>query len=179
MLFLAGRWQGFAALADFNLFWLAYRRRRKSTYLRAGTDHDVHVFNRLRQNRRRWWRRLCFNAVWQYQASRTFLHCVLAKPPCVYGRTPGYGNCAGGYCALKVLISIIFFLPMYGVAEYVAEKLADKSEISPITGKFEFVFRVVIRWANEPLWPFIEGRVSSNLVKYAGIGLLVMGACGL
>ena len=39
-----------------------------------------------------------------------------------------------------------------------------------------FVIRVVIRWMNEPLWPFIERKKSMrNLVKYVGIGLLVMG----
>ncbi|CAQ90923.1 periplasmic protein [Escherichia fergusonii ATCC 35469] len=34
----------------------------------------------------------------------------------------------------------------------------------------------MIRWVNEPLWPFIERKKSMrNLVKYVGIGLLVMG----
>ncbi|KAF0787224.1 hypothetical protein L243_07375 [Salmonella enterica subsp. enterica serovar Worthington str. BCH-3008] len=36
------------------------------------------------------------------------------------------------YC-FKVLISIIFFLPMYGVLlNMLLKKLADKSEISPL-----------------------------------------------
>src|SRR5699024_1858308 len=69
------------------------------------------------------------------------------------------------------------FLPMYGVLlNMLLKGLADKSEINALQASERLVMRVVIRWMNEPLWRFIERKKSvRNLVKYVGIGLLVMG----
>lgn len=94
-LFYMGAWQGFAALANFNLFVARIAAASFMAYA-LGQILDVHVFNRLRQNRRWWLAPDRFNAVWQYQRYPClFLHCVLAKPRCLYGRTLD-GNCAGG-----------------------------------------------------------------------------------
>ncbi len=76
-----------------------------------------HVFNRLRQNRR-WWLapRLCFQRCLAISAIPTclFLHCVLAKPPMRLWPNTGW-KLRWWIIALRLLISIIFFLPMYGV----------------------------------------------------------------
>lgn len=52
-LFYMAAWQGFAALADFNLFVARIAAASFMAYA-LGQILDVHVFNRLRQNRR-WW----------------------------------------------------------------------------------------------------------------------------
>lgn len=52
-LFYMGAWQGFAALANFNLFVARIAAASFMAYA-LGQILDVHVFNRLRQNRR-WW----------------------------------------------------------------------------------------------------------------------------
>lgn len=52
-LFYMGSWQGFAALTNFNLFVARIAAASFMAYA-LGQILDVHVFNRLRQNRR-WW----------------------------------------------------------------------------------------------------------------------------
>jgi uncharacterized integral membrane protein (TIGR00697 family) len=52
-LFYMGEWQGFAALTHFNLFVARIAAASFMAYA-LGQILDVHVFNRLRQNRR-WW----------------------------------------------------------------------------------------------------------------------------
>lgn len=52
-LFYMGEWQGFAALTSFNLFVARIAAASFMAYA-LGQILDVHVFNRLRQNRR-WW----------------------------------------------------------------------------------------------------------------------------
>ncbi|PMC26588.1 hypothetical protein CJ207_00605, partial [Klebsiella aerogenes] len=52
-LFYMGEWQGFAALGTFNLFVARIAAASFMAYA-LGQILDVHVFNRLRQNRR-WW----------------------------------------------------------------------------------------------------------------------------
>lgn len=52
-LFYMGSWQGFGALAHFNLFVARIATASFMAYA-LGQILDVHVFNRLRQSRR-WW----------------------------------------------------------------------------------------------------------------------------
>ncbi len=94
-LFYMGAWQGFAALANFNLFVARIAAASFMAYA-LGQILDVHVFNRLRQNRR-WWLAPTASTLFGNISDTLafFLHCVLAKPRCVYGRTLD-GNCAGG-----------------------------------------------------------------------------------
>ncbi len=72
------------------------------------------------------------DAVWQHQRYRgVFLYRFLAQPGPVYGRP--LGEIALVDYSFKVLISIIFFLPMYGVLlNMLLKRLADKSDLSAL-----------------------------------------------
>ncbi len=117
-LFYMGAWQGFAALANFNLFVARIAAASFMAYA-LGQILDVHVFNRLRQNRR-WCDTLAFFFIAFWRSPDAFMAGHWMEIALV------------DYC-FKVLISIIFFLPMYGVLlNMLLKKLADKSEISPL-----------------------------------------------
>ncbi|SUG31019.1 membrane protein [Salmonella enterica subsp. arizonae] len=79
-LFYTGAWQGFAALANFNLFVARIAAASFMAYA-LGQILDVHVFNRLRQNRSLVAGADRLNIVWQHQRYPClFLYCILAKP---------------------------------------------------------------------------------------------------
>jgi uncharacterized integral membrane protein (TIGR00697 family) len=129
-LFYMGEWQGFAALGTFNLFVARIAAASFMAYA-LGQILDVHVFNRLRQNRR-WWlapppRRCSATSAIPWPSSLS---------PSGAARTrlwPRTGEIALVDYSFKVLISIIFFLPMYGVLlNMLLKRLADKSDLSAL-----------------------------------------------
>ena len=119
-LFYMGEWQGFAALGTFNLFVARIAVASFMAYA-LGQILDVHVFNRLRQSRR-WWLAdtvaFFFIAFWRSPDPFMAAH---------------WGEIALVDYSFKVLISIIFFLPMYGVLlNMLLKRLADKSDLSAL-----------------------------------------------
>ena len=174
-LFYMGSWQGFGALAHFNLFVARIATASFMAYA-LGQILDVHVFNRLRQSRRWWLAPTASTLFGNVSDTLAFFFIAFWRSPDAFMAEHWMEIALVDYC-FKVLISIVFFLPMYGVLlNMLFKRLADKSEINALQASQRFVIRVVIRWMNEPLWPFIERKKSMrNLVKYVGIGLLVMG----
>ena len=130
-LFYMGSWQGFGALAHFNLFVARIAAASCMAYT-LGQILDVRVFNRLRQNRR-WWLAPTVSTVFG-NASDTVAFFFIA-----FWRSPDafmaqhWTEIALVDYSFKVLISILFFLPMYGVLlNMCLKRLADKSEISAL-----------------------------------------------
>ncbi|MEH9269081.1 7-cyano-7-deazaguanine/7-aminomethyl-7-deazaguanine transporter [Klebsiella pneumoniae] len=130
-LFYMGEWQGFAALGTFNLFVARIAVASFMAYA-LGQILDVHVFNRLRQSRR-WWLAPTASTLFG-NISDTVAFCFIA-----FWRSPDpfmaahWGEIALVDYSFKVLISIIFFLPMYGVLlNMLLKRLADKSDLSAL-----------------------------------------------
>jgi len=112
-LFYQGAWQGFAALGQLNLFVARIACASFMAYA-LGQILDVHVFNRLRRNYR-WWvaptastllgnisDTLAFFFIAFYQSTDPFMAAHWVEIALV------------DY-SFKLLISMVFFLPMYGV----------------------------------------------------------------
>ena len=115
-LFYMGEWQGFAALGTFNLFVARIAVASFMAYA-LGQILDVHVFNRLRQSRR---------------DTVAFFFIAFWRSPDPF-MAAHWGEIALVDYSFKVLISIIFFLPMYGVLlNMLLKRLADKSDLSAL-----------------------------------------------
>src|SRR5471030_1718874 len=112
-LFFDGAWQGFAALGSLNIMVARIACASFMAYA-LGQILDVHVFNRLRRNFR-WWvaptastlfgnisDTLAFFFIAFYQSTDPFMAAHWVEIALV------------DYC-FKLLISMVFFLPMYGV----------------------------------------------------------------
>lgn len=128
-LFYMGSWQGFGALTQFNLFVARIASASFMAYA-LGQILDVHVFNRLRQNKR-WWMAPAASTVFG-NASDTLAFFFIAfwHSPDAFMATHWMEIAMVDY-AFKVIISIAFFLPMYGILlNMLLKRLADKSEIS-------------------------------------------------
>ena len=128
-LFYMGSWQGFGALTQFNLFVARIASASFMAYA-LGQILDVHVFNRLRQNKR-WWMAPAASTVFG-NASDTLAFFFIAfwHSPDAFMAAHWMEIALVDY-AFKVIISIAFFLPMYGILlNMLLKKLADKSEIS-------------------------------------------------
>jgi len=108
-----GEWQGFAALAHFNLLVARIAVASFMAYV-LGQILDVHVFNRLRQ-RQRWWiapaaamlfgnisDTLAFFFIAFYKSSDAFM-------------AANWVEIALVDYSFKIMICLLFFLPMYGV----------------------------------------------------------------
>ncbi|AML56097.1 Putative preQ0 transporter [Serratia rubidaea] len=108
-----GEWQGLAALGQFNLFVARIAVASFMAYV-LGQILDVHVFNRLRQ-RSAWWvapaaamflgnisDTLSFFFIAFYQSSDPFM-------------AANWVEIALVDYSFKVMICLLFFLPMYGV----------------------------------------------------------------
>ena len=101
-------------------------------YYALGQILDVHVFNRLRQNRRWWLAPTASTLFGNISDTLAFFFIAFWRSPDAFMAEHWMEIALVDYC-FKVLISIIFFLPMYGVLlNMLLKKLADKSEISPL-----------------------------------------------
>lgn len=130
-LFYMGVWQDFAALANFNLFVARIAAASFMAYA-LGQILDVHVFNRLRQHRRWWLAPTASTLFGNISDTLAFFFIAFWRSPDAFMAEHWMEIALVDYC-FKVLISIIFFLPMYGVLlNMLLKKLADKSEISPL-----------------------------------------------
>ena len=126
-----GEWQGFAALTSFNLFVARIAAASFMAYA-LGQILDVHVFNRLRQNRRWWLAPTASTLFGNVSDTLAFFFIAFWRSPDPF-MAANWGEIAiVDYC-FKVLISIVFFLPMYGMLlNMLLKKLADKSDLSAL-----------------------------------------------
>ncbi len=124
-----GEWQGFAALTSFNLFVARIAAASFMAYV-LGQILDVQVFNRLRQ-RSAWWvapaaamflgnisDTLAFFFIAFYKSSDPFM-------------AANWVEIALVDYSFKVLICLVFFLPMYGVLlNMLLKRLAERQPTS-------------------------------------------------
>ncbi|MFS7472243.1 7-cyano-7-deazaguanine/7-aminomethyl-7-deazaguanine transporter [Klebsiella pneumoniae] len=130
-LFYMGEWQGFAALGTFNLFVARIAVASFMAYA-LGQILDVHVFNRLRQSRRWWLAPTASTLFGNISDTMAFFFIAFWRSPDPF-MAAHWGEIALVDYSFKVLISIIFFLPMYGVLlNMLLKRLADKSDLSAL-----------------------------------------------
>lgn len=128
-LFYMGEWQGFGALAHFNLFVARIAAASFMAYA-LGQILDVHVFNRLRQSRHWWLAPAASTLFGNISDTLAFFFIAFWRSTDPFMATHWVEIALVDYC-FKVLISIVFFLPMYGVLlNMLLKKLADKSDLS-------------------------------------------------
>ena len=128
-LFYMGEWQGFGALAHFNLFVARIAAASFMAYA-LGQILDVHVFNRLRQSRHWWLAPTASTLFDNISDTLAFFFIAFWRSTDPFMATHWVEIALVDYC-FKVLISIVFFLPMYGVLlNMLLKKLADKSDLS-------------------------------------------------
>lgn len=130
-LFYMGEWQGFAALGTFNLFVARIAVASFMAYA-LGQILDVHVFNRLRQSRRWWLAPTASTLFGNISDTVAFFFIAFWRSPDPF-MAAHWGEIALVDYSFKVLISIIFFMPMYGVLlNMLLKRLADKSDLSAL-----------------------------------------------
>ncbi|ELY5900736.1 TPA: 7-cyano-7-deazaguanine/7-aminomethyl-7-deazaguanine transporter [Klebsiella pneumoniae] len=130
-LFYMGEWQGFAALGTFNLFVARIAVASFMAYA-LGQILDVHVFNRLRQSRRWWLAPTASTLFGNISDTVAFFFIAFWRSPDPF-MAAHWGEIALVDYSFKMLISIIFFLPMYGVLlNMLLKRLADKSDLSAL-----------------------------------------------
>ena len=128
-LFYMGEWQGFGALAHFNLFVARIAAASFMAYS-LGQILDVHVFNRLRQSRHWWLAPTASTLFGNISDTLAFFFIAFWRSTDPFMATHWVEIALVDYC-FKVLISIVFFLPMYGVLlNMLLKRLADKSDLS-------------------------------------------------
>ncbi|MFW0764824.1 7-cyano-7-deazaguanine/7-aminomethyl-7-deazaguanine transporter [Trabulsiella odontotermitis] len=130
-LFYMGEWQGFAALGTFNLFVARIATASFMAYA-LGQILDVHVFNRLRQSRHWWLAPTASTLFGNISDTLAFFFIAFWRSPDPFMAAHWVEIALVDY-SFKVLISLIFFLPMYGVLlNMLLKRLTDKSELSPL-----------------------------------------------
>ena len=130
-LFYMGAWQGFAALGTFNFFVARIAIASFMAYA-LGQILDVHVFNRLRQSRHWWLAPTASTLFGNISDTVAFFFIAFWRSPDPF-MAAHWGEIALIDYSFKVLISIIFFLPMYGVLlNMLLKRLADKSDLSAL-----------------------------------------------
>jgi len=128
-LFYMGAWQGFGALANFNLFVARIAAASFMAYA-LGQILDVHVFNRLRQSRHWWLAPTASTLFGNISDTLAFFFIAFWRSPDPFMAQHWVEIALVDY-SFKVLISIVFFLPMYGVLlNMLLKRLADKSDLS-------------------------------------------------
>ena len=128
-LFYMGEWQGFAALAHFNLFVARIAAASFMAYA-LGQILDVHVFNRLRQSKHWWLAPTASTLFGNISDTLAFFFIAFWRSTDPFMAAHWVEIALVDY-TFKVLISIVFFLPMYGVLlNMLLKKLADKSDLS-------------------------------------------------
>ena len=128
-LFYMGEWQGFGALAHFNLFVARIAAASFMAYA-LGQILDVDVFNRLRKSRHWWLAPTASTLFGNISDTLAFFFIAFWRSTDPFMAAHWVEIALVDY-TFKVLISIVFFLPMYGVLlNLLMKKLADKSDLS-------------------------------------------------
>ncbi|MGL5970183.1 MAG: 7-cyano-7-deazaguanine/7-aminomethyl-7-deazaguanine transporter [Kluyvera sp.] len=130
-LFYMGEWQGFGALAHFNLFVARIAAASFMAYA-LGQILDVHVFNRLRQSHHWWLAPTASTLFGNISDTLAFFFIAFWRSTDPFMAAHWVEIALVDY-TFKVLISIAFFLPMYGVLlNMLMKRLADKSDLSVV-----------------------------------------------
>jgi len=126
-LFFQGQWQGFGALGAFNLFVARIACASFMAYA-LGQILDVHVFNRLRRGRR-WWVAPAVSTVFgNLSDTVAFFFIAFYQSTDPFMATHWVEIATVDY-TFKLLISLLFFLPLYGVLlNMLLKKLRQQSE---------------------------------------------------
>jgi len=126
-LFYMGSWQGFEALAHFNLFVARIAAASFMAYA-LGQILDIQVFNRLRKSRH-WWLAPTASAILGNMSDTlAFFFIAFWRSTDAFMAEHWVEIAVVDYC-FKVLICIIFFLPVYGVSlNYLLKRLVNNSE---------------------------------------------------
>ncbi len=107
-------------------------RHRQFHGLRAGADPRRARFNRLRQSRHWWLAPTASTLFGNVSDTLAFFFIAFWRSPDAFMAEHWMEIALVDYC-FKVLISIVFFLPMYGVLlNMLLKRLADKSEINAL-----------------------------------------------
>lgn len=129
-LFYRGEWQGPGALTSFNSFVVRIAAASFTAYV-LGQILDARVFNLLRHNRR-WWlapvtSTLAGNAI----DTLAFFFIAFWRSTDPFMAQHWVEIALVDYC-FKVVISVIFFLPAYGVLlNMLMKRMTGKAKISP------------------------------------------------
>ncbi len=112
-LFYQGEWQGYAALGQLNLFVARIACASFMAYA-LGQILDIHVFNRLRRGHRWWVAPTVSTLFGNISDTLAFFFIAFYKSTDPFMATHWVEIALVDYI-FKLLISLIFFLPMYGV----------------------------------------------------------------
>ncbi|WP_257284390.1 7-cyano-7-deazaguanine/7-aminomethyl-7-deazaguanine transporter [Endozoicomonas sp. SESOKO1] len=113
VLFVDGTFQGLASLANFNVFVARIAVASFAAYL-IGQIMDITVFNRLRQNALWWVAPACSTIVGNLIDTLSFFSLAFAGSSDPFMATHWMEIALVDY-GYKLAISMLFFLPMYGV----------------------------------------------------------------
>ena len=133
-LFYMGEWQGFGALTHFNLFVARIAAASFMAYA-LGQILDVHVFNRLRQNHR-WWMAPAASALFgNISDTLAFFFIAFWRSSDPFMASHWVEIALVDY-SFKIIISLLFFLPMYGIVlNLLLKRLTDKSDFSALQAR--------------------------------------------
>ncbi|TCV95621.1 7-cyano-7-deazaguanine/7-aminomethyl-7-deazaguanine transporter [Biostraticola tofi] len=112
-LFYQGQWQGFAALTVFNLFVARIACASFMAYA-LGQILDVHVFNRLRRGHRWWVAPTVSTLFGNISDTLAFFFIAFYHSPDPFMAAHWMEIALVDY-SFKLMISLIFFLPLYGM----------------------------------------------------------------
>ncbi|MFU2315492.1 7-cyano-7-deazaguanine/7-aminomethyl-7-deazaguanine transporter [Rahnella sp. PCH160] len=112
-LFFEAQWQGVEALSSLNIMVARIATASFMAYV-LGQILDVHVFNRLRQNRRWWIAPVASMFLGNISDTLSFFFIAFYKSTDAFMAANWVEIALVDY-TFKVLICLVFFLPMYGM----------------------------------------------------------------
>ena len=131
VLFVDGQFQGLASLAELNIFVARIAVASFAAYL-VGQLMDISVFNRLRQLPAWWVAPACSTIFGNLIDTISFFSMAFADSSDEFMAANWMELAAMDY-SYKLLISLLFFLPMYGVMlNYIMKKLKTDSTVQLI-----------------------------------------------
>ncbi len=113
VVFYQGSYQGFGQITEFNVFVARIAVASFMAYL-LGQILDIHVFNRLRQTRQWWVAPTCSTLFGNAIDTLAFFSIAFYQSPDAF-MAENWQEIAIVDYVFKVLISLIFFVPVYGV----------------------------------------------------------------
>lgn len=136
VLFYEGAFQGFAQLAEFNLFVGRIALASFVAYV-FGQFLDVQVFNRLRRNRRWWVAPAASTVLGNALDTLLFFSIAFYQSPDAF-MAEHWVEIALVDFSFKLVISLLLFLPAYGVLlSYLSDRLTEQAdELKPVRASF-------------------------------------------
>ena len=131
-LFYQGEWQGFATLGQLNVFVARIACASFMAYA-LGQILDVHVFNRLRRNFRWWVAPTASTLFGNISDTLAFFFIAFYKSSDAFMAQHWVEIALVDY-SFKLLICLIFFLPMYGMLlNVLLKRLADSGKSEEVS----------------------------------------------